>query len=138
MRVIVAVLLSTLIVSTSTAAPRRRPAPQRAKPCGTMSDATLFLSAMGQLTGCNAIEGQGCDILQPIVLTVNSFGYDFGCSSHTIVWDFGDGATVTTYSRSPVQHRYTAGGTYVVSATVLNDRSTFAVRQTVRVYEVGY
>ena len=135
MRITAAVLLSTLLVLPAEA--RRRPAPSRAKPCATMSELTLFMTAIGLRAGCDAASASGCDLHQPIQLSVHPFAYDFGCAPHTLRWDFGDGTTASTTGRV-VEHQYVVPGTYAVSATVTNDRETFVVRRAIHVVTPGF
>jgi len=64
-----------------------------------------------RLTTTNAILSWS----QPLqTFTVLGAGADISCTPHTFFWDFGDGTTITTMTRSVV-HSFAAPGTYTVS-----------------------
>ena len=140
MRVIGALLLSALFVTSLTAAPRRRSAGRdTGKTCGVLSPSAVSLTAFGTANGCDARTGTGCDRLQPIELTVSDAQYDFSCAPHTIVWDFGDGATTSAAATVPVRHMYAEPGSFLVTADIRRDGfPSVVVQQLIKVYEIPY
>ena len=55
----------------------------------------------------------------PATFIIAVTGLVAGATVQTVVWDFGDGSSVTLPGNATsIQHVYTAGGTYTVSATV--------------------
>jgi PKD repeat protein len=92
----------------------QNPVHVNAPACPTMSSLTVFIVYSNAASTCVLANNSGCVANQAISFTPGA-GYDFSCSNHTFVWDFGDG------SQSPAQstpHTYNNVGTYPVTLTI--------------------
>jgi hypothetical protein len=92
-----------------------------------MSSSNIFISYLGQSSGANPATGIPVLVGEQIDFAVLPFGYSFLCDSHTVAWNFGDGASVQTFPQSPVRHVYATPGSYVVTAVVRNSNQQYVL-----------
>ena len=71
-----------------------------------------------------------CSTGQSLGFSVNAFGWDFTCATHTFVWNFGDGQSL---SGQQVNHAYALSGTYNASVTITRPGATYTAPVTVYV-----
>jgi len=96
-------------------------------PCAPMvPDVNVYVTYFGD---CNVVSGN-CSAKSDVAFAMSVFGYDVTCAPHTFSWDFGDGGHSTAAAPT---HRYTADGTYRVTAHVTNGGQTVDLTATVKV-----
>ncbi len=79
-----------------------------------MNTASNFITFANNAGTCSATGGS-CGIGEAITFTAGSFGYNYGCDTHTFAWNFGDG---TTGSGITTTHSYSSANTYTASLTI--------------------
>ena len=95
--------------------------------CANMSPgANVFIALSGATSRCSALSNT-CDQNEDISFQASSFGYNFGCATHSFSWNFGDGTTAT--GQYPPAKRYSNAGPVTVSLTVSNGSQTITTTQ---------
>ncbi len=92
----------------------QNPVHVNAPACPAMTSLTVFIVYSNAASTCVLANNSGCVANQAISFMPGA-GYDFSCSNHTFVWDFGDSAQSTAQS---TPHTYTNVGTYPVTLTI--------------------
>jgi PKD repeat protein len=96
--------------------------------CQTMTPSNIAIAFSGPSSNCSSNSPQTCTNGEPIQFDATSFaGYDFGCSPHTFIWNFGDGGTANV--KSPT-HTFSSSGAHTVSVTISNSAQQNFQRQT--------
>jgi PKD repeat protein len=86
--------------------------------CPTMYPGlNVYTTYLGPASQCYNGGTTSCNVGETIAFHAASFQYDFGCSTHTFTWDFGDGGHSS--DANPF-HPYAANGTYRVTMHVAN------------------
>ena len=95
--------------------------------CPTMTTNSVFISHFGPTSGCR-LPTDSCRIGESIAFQASTFGYDFTCSPHQFVWNFGDGSSSTVqYPTVTQNHSYSGSGTYTVTLTISNNAQSLAL-----------
>ncbi|MDQ6802759.1 MAG: PKD domain-containing protein, partial [Acidobacteriota bacterium] len=114
---------------TPTPTPTPTPGPSGA--CSpVIANVTFFVDFVGPQSGCTEYSGD-CSSTETLPLALKTFNYDFGCTTHTIQWDFGDNTTPTTGLTA--NHRYVGAGAYNLQITVNANGTGYLVKQTIHV-----
>ncbi|HUP49876.1 MAG TPA: PKD domain-containing protein [Thermoanaerobaculia bacterium] len=96
--------------------------------CTTMNAVTVFADYFGPASGCTPNVGS-CSTSESINFRTGSFGYDFGCATHTFTWTFPGGVTMNGRDVS----RALSSGSHQVTLTVSNQSQTHTNSVTVTV-----
>jgi len=102
--------------------------------CPSMKNLFIFYSGVNT---CSYLNSTGtCGIGENITFNVGTFGYDLGCATHTIRWNFGDGSGATFQTPpipAPITHSYTKAGEFPVTLTVSSLFETATRQITIKV-----
>jgi len=85
-------------------------------PCPQMHPSNVFMQFLGSRFSCS-VTSPICSPGDPIQFGIGALGYNFGCSAHAFLWNFGDGTIAQTQSPA---HVYVMPGVYTVSVTIAN------------------
>jgi len=97
----------------------------------TMTAANVYVAYIGPASSCTtAASSAPCNVNEVIPFGARSFGYNFGCATHSFSWNFGDGQSG---SGQDAPHAYATAGTYTVTVTISNGTQTIPITQSVRV-----
>ena len=110
------------------------PGPTTPPPSGAcspvISGVTFFIDYVGPSSGCTEYSGD-CFSSETLPLALKAFNYDFGCTNHSVQWDFGDNTTPVTGMTA--SHRYISAGAYNLQVTVTANGQGYLVKQVVHV-----
>ena len=104
------------------------PVAHATSPCPTMTRYNVFIVYNASASNCVVNSQLPCTLGEAIQFSVAAFGYDFSCSAHTFLWEFGDGATSSV--RTPT-HAFTGPGMYAVKVTVATGSQQLTLTQNV-------
>jgi PKD repeat protein len=115
-------------------APPTPPTPPPPGPSGACSpvipNVTFFVDFSGPLSGCSEYSGD-CRADETLPLALKAFNYDFGCTTHTVQWDFGDNSAPTTGMTA--NHRYVSAGAYNLQVTITANGQGYLAKQVIKV-----
>jgi PKD repeat protein len=95
----------------------------------------VFTTFVGSESHCTSSSSDGCQEGEEITFNVSSFQYNFECSPHDFLWDFGDGSPAGS-GKSPA-HTYTRPGTFTVKVKVTNSGEEIILEDIVKVNSDG-
>jgi len=97
-------------------------------PCPTLTPQNVFFAWASDDATCSIGSPVPCTAGVPVQFTPIGFGYDFSCSVHTFLWDFGDGFKVS--SRNAV-HAFSSPGAYVVTLTIATSSGSAVIKESI-------